>query len=162
MSKQTMSERFSPRASSLRALFGVMGVGVICIGGVAALASFAAAAGKKELVVTTFAKATFTPFDAKKPEAGGYAVLSGDPNAGASQMLFRYPRGEYPVHTHSADYQAVVIKGQAKHWAEGKSSVDAALLGPGSYWSQPAQQKHGDSCLSDECLLFITWAGKMD
>jgi quercetin dioxygenase-like cupin family protein len=135
---------------------------LLCLCGVAGLATFALAAGKKQLVVTTFENARFTPFDAKKPEAGGYAVLSGDPNEGASQMLFRYPRGEFPVHTHSADYQAVVIKGQAKHWAEGKSSAEAASLGPGSYWSQPARQKHGDSCLSEECLLFITWAGKMD
>ena len=32
----------------------------------------------------------------------------------------------------------------------------------GSYRSQPALQKHGDTYLSDECLLFITWSGKMD
>jgi quercetin dioxygenase-like cupin family protein len=143
--------------SSARALSGLL-----CLCGLAVLAGLAAAAGKKELVVTTFESARFTPFDAKKPEAGGYAVLSGNPNEGASQMLYRYPRGEYPLHAHSADYQAVVIKGQAKHWAEGKSSADAATLGPGSYWSQPSKQRHGDSCLSDECLLFITWAGKMD
>jgi quercetin dioxygenase-like cupin family protein len=120
------------------------------------------AAGKKALVVTAFENARFIAFDAKKPEAGDYAVLSGDPAKGPSQMLYRYPRGDAPLHQHSSDYQAVVIKGQAKHWAEGATAADAPPLGPGSYWSQPARQKHGDTCLSDECLLFVTWSGKMD
>jgi hypothetical protein len=35
-------------------------------------------------------------------------------------------------------------------------------LRPGSYWFQPGNQAHGDECLSDECLIFVSWQGKMD
>jgi hypothetical protein len=77
-------------------------------------------------------------------------------------MLFRYGRGGGEMHQHSFDYQAVVVKGQAKHWPQGKTETDAKVLGPGGYWSQPAKQLHADTCLVDECLVFITWAGKMD
>lgn len=36
------------------------------------------------------------------------------------------------------------------------------MLGPGSYWFQPGEAAHGDSCLGDTCTMFITWAGKRD
>jgi hypothetical protein len=114
------------------------------------------------LVVTTFASATFIPFDPANPSGGGYAVLSGDPEQGPSQMLFKYGPGPGAMHQHSSNYQAVVIQGEAIHWPEGTSAADAARLGPGSYWSQPALQQHADECLTSECLLFITWDGRMD
>lgn len=127
------------------------------------LAGVAATAGNKALVVTAFESAQWIPFDAKDPGAGGYAVLSGDPAKGPSHMLFRYGKaGGGLMHKHSSDYQAAVVKGITKHWPEGKTEADAQALGPGSYWSQPAGQLHADSCLVDECLLFITWSGKMD
>ena len=35
-------------------------------------------------------------------------------------------------------------------------------LGPGSFWYQPAEQAHADSCLSEQCVMFIQWAGPRD
>jgi len=56
----------------------------------------------------------------------------------------------------------VVIEGIATHWTAGERKADVKPLRPGSYWYQPGNQTHGDSCLSDECLLFVSWEGKMD
>jgi hypothetical protein len=36
------------------------------------------------------------------------------------------------------------------------------VLGPGSYWFQPGKGVHGDACLTDECIIYISWGGKMD
>jgi hypothetical protein len=49
-----------------------------------------------------------------------------------------------------------------RHWGEGEQEAEAQPLGPGSYWRQPGLQVHGDSCLTDDCVMFIKWEGKRD
>jgi hypothetical protein len=66
------------------------------------------------------------------------------------------------LHYHTSDYHLVLIQGTMKHWGGGTREPDAKPLGPGSYWFQPGKQPHGDSCLSDECLMYLHWAGKRD
>ena len=61
-----------------------------------------------------------------------------------------------------ADYHLVLVRGTMKHWAAGETEDKAKPLGPGSYWFQPGGQAHADSCLSEECLMFVSWAGKRD
>jgi hypothetical protein len=56
----------------------------------------------------------------------------------------------------------MMLEGSARHWAEGELEIGAPALGPGSYWFQPGGKVHGDSCLTDECLMFVQWAGKRD
>ncbi len=89
------------------------------------------------------------------------AILSGTPADGPVAVLLKLKRGEVPLHWHSADYHAVIIQGTAEHWAQGERER-AKSLGPGSYWFQPAGEIHGDSCVSDECLIFVHFMGKMD
>jgi hypothetical protein len=38
----------------------------------------------------------------------------------------------------------------------------AGALKPGSYWYQPGGALHGDACLSDECVIFLSWEGPRD
>jgi quercetin dioxygenase-like cupin family protein len=112
--------------------------------------------------VVAFEDAPFVPVMADRPDAGAIAVLWGDPNSGPSAMFIRLPKGALPMHSHSSDYHLLVLKGVAKHWSEGQTEAAAKPLGPGSYWFQHGNEVHGDSCLSDECVLHIVWAGKRD
>ncbi len=111
--------------------------------------------------VTPFADARFEPVSPARPDGARIAVLRGDPATGPSDMLLLMPRGASPLHVHSADYRLVVLRGTMRHWgAGGRETVPE--LEPGSYWFQPGGEAHGDECLSDECLMFITWSGPRD
>ena len=120
------------------------------------------AAGKDAMIVTPFAHAKFQPADPKRPEGTQIAVLRGDPASGPSAMLMRQFRGTSAMHVHSSDYDLVMIKGSMRHWGEGASERDAAVLEAGSYWFQPSGEPHAGSCLSDECLMYVQWHGKRD
>jgi hypothetical protein len=49
-----------------------------------------------------------------------------------------------------------------KHWDEVTPEDKSASLGPGSYLFQPGGQAHAATCFTDECIMFINWAGKRD
>lgn len=90
------------------------------------------------------------------------APVLGNPEKEGSSIVMKMGRGAFPMHTHSSDYQLVVIKGTMKHWGANQTQAQAAKMGPGSYWFQPAQEVHGDACESDECVWFITFKGPRD
>jgi quercetin dioxygenase-like cupin family protein len=77
-------------------------------------------------------------------------------------MLLKMKKGPGVLHYHTSDYELVVVDGQMRHWVEGQIEQQTPVLGPGSYWNQPGMKNHGDSCLSDVCVMFITWSGKRD
>jgi hypothetical protein len=67
------------------------------------------------------------------------------------------------MHTHTASYQAVLVKGQSKHWPAGAGEeAKAKVLNPGSHWYQPGKALHGDECLSAQCVLFLQFDGPYD
>ncbi len=101
-------------------------------------------------------------FSAKKPGEPQIAPVRGDPEREASSIIMKMGRGAFPMHTHTANYQLVVIKGVMKHWDATGSQKTAPRMGPGSYWYQPAGQAHGDACESDQCVWFITFDGVRD
>lgn len=113
-------------------------------------------------VAHTSAEVNYTPFDAEHPEAGQFGVLSGDPQSASSQVFFVYGPGPGTMHAHSSDYEAVVIEGTAKHWLDGNTPGSAPELPPGSYWIQPAVQRHADTCVTDRCVVLVKWFGPMD
>ncbi|MEW6736169.1 MAG: cupin domain-containing protein, partial [Acidobacteriota bacterium] len=128
-------------------------VGIVC-----ALAGFAAgvfADAKKQMVVMPFQDAKFVPIDPKQPDGPQLAVLWGDPTKEPSAMLLKFKKSSGRLHFHTSDYHLVLLQGIMKHTAEGEQEADVKPLGPGSYWFQPGNQAHTDSCLSDECLMFI-------
>jgi hypothetical protein len=116
----------------------------------------------KRMVVTPFQDAKFVPLDSAQPDVAQIAVLWGDPTKGPSAMLLKLKKYGGSLHYHTSDYHLVLLQGTMKHWAVGTQEADAKPLGPGSYWYQPGNQAHGDSCLSDECLMFLKWEGKRD
>jgi quercetin dioxygenase-like cupin family protein len=135
-------------------------VGITC-----ALMGFIAgvfAMAQNQMVVTPFQDAIFKPVDPARPNGAQIAVLWGDPTKGPSAMLLKLKKGSGRLHYHTADYHLVALEGTVKHWAAGTQEAEAKPLGPGSYWFQPGNQAHGDTCLSDECLMFVNWAGKRD
>jgi hypothetical protein len=65
-----------------------------------------------------------------------------------------------PLHTHSADYYAVVIKGTAVNTQDGRNDIALPI---GSYWFQRGEEKHVTKCVSDtDCLFFIVQSDKFD
>ena len=104
----------------------------------------------------------FTPLDPKHPEGVNISVVSGElQGKGPITLFLRLPKGPAPLHTHSAGYYGVVVRGQAKHWPAG-AEAKAQTLGPSSHWYQPGKAAHGDECVSNECLLLIQMDGPYD
>jgi hypothetical protein len=116
----------------------------------------------RPMVVVPFERAPFTSVDLRFPDGAQIAVLWGDPSSGPSAMLIKSEKGPFPLHSHSSDYHLVVLRGTVKHWEEGHTEDQAQPLAPGSYWFQPGNKVHGDSCLADECVVQIVWLGKRD
>lgn len=98
------------------------------------------------------------------PDAPGpaLAVVTGDLQQGGGFFL-KLPPGTSPgLHTHTADYHAIVISGAPRHWLPGEEKK-ARPLAAGSYWFQPGNQPHGDDCTGPEpCVLYIVMAGAFD
>ncbi len=101
-------------------------------------------------------------FSNKEPGWPQIAPVKGDPTKGPSSIVMKMGKGAFPIHTHTSNYQLVVIKGQMKHWGVDSSRQQAKLLGPGSFWYQPAGQPHADSCESKECVWYISFDGVRD
>jgi hypothetical protein len=114
------------------------------------------------MVVTPFQDAKFVPIDPTQPNGDQVAVLWGDPTKGPSAILLKFKKGGGDLHLHTSDYHLVLLEGTMKHRAEGEQETEAKPLGPRSYWFQPGQQVHGDTCLTDECLMFVKWEGRRD
>lgn len=112
--------------------------------------------------VVSYEQARFVPVDPKRPEGPSIAVLHGDPDTGPSSLLIKMPKGAGPLHTHTADYDLVVIEGRMRHWGRGQKEADTPELGPGSYWHQPGREAHADSCLTEVCVMYVKFAGKRD
>lgn len=127
-----------------------------------ACASGNSAIATSQMIVTPIQDAKFVPVNPALPEGPQLAVLWGDPDLGPSTMLLKLQKGSVPLHIHSSDYHLVVLEGTMKHWAEGDLEANATPLGPGSSWFQPGNHSHGDACLTDECLMYVSWAGRRD
>ena len=122
----------------------------------------ALAASGERMIVVPRAEAKLVPLDPANAASARIAVLRGDPAQGPSAMLMQFGKATGRLHVHSSDYQLVVLEGTMKHWVAGQTEADTPPLERGSYWYQPANQAHADSCLSESCLMFISWSGKRD
>jgi quercetin dioxygenase-like cupin family protein len=85
----------------------------------------------------------------------------GDVTKGAHGAFFRFDPGFVsPVHTHTYDYYAVVIKGTLQNYQPGQTPAN---LGPGSYWYQRGKQTHTTACVSNEpCEIYIVQGAQFD
>ncbi len=146
--------------SSLRQRGSLLFVGIACV-----LAGFAAgtfADAGKQMVVTASEDVRFVPLDPARPDGPQIAVLWGDPAKGPSDMLLKLKKAGGRLHYHTSDYHLMLLQGTVKHWAAGEKEAEVKPLDPGSYWFQPGGQAHGDSCLTEECVMFVHWADKRD
>lgn len=129
---------------------------------VAAGAAWAQPAAPVPGVTIAFDDIQLVPTDLRAPDGFATAVLWGDPTSGPSAMLLRLPRGELPMHVHTSSYHLVVLRGTMKHWGAEDADAAAKPLPPGSYWFQPGGAAHRDACLSEQCLVYLNWAGRRD
>jgi quercetin dioxygenase-like cupin family protein len=120
------------------------------------------AAGAIGMTTTAIEDAKFTPVSPQRPQGAQMAVLWGDPNTGPSTMLLRMNKGAGAMHVHSADYHCVVLEGTMQHWGQEQSQSQAKLLRPGSHWFQPGNVAHSDACVTEQCLMYVQWAGPRD
>jgi hypothetical protein len=104
----------------------------------------------------------FTPVDPSNPNGTHIAVLRGDPAKGPSVMFMRMRKMTGRMHVHTADYDLVVIEGTMKHRLAGEDEANVKPMGVGSYWFQRGGVPHADSCLSDTCVMYVTWSGPRD
>lgn len=76
---------------------------------------------------------------------------------GPAGTYLKTPGGfDAPLHTHTADYHAIVIKGVWSHWVPGKGETKGEPLPVGSYWTQKADEPHKDACVSaEECVILL-------
>jgi len=90
------------------------------------------------------------------------ADLWGDHTKGAFGAITKFPAGfTAPLHTHTNDFQIVVVSGTFILGPEGKPEV---RLGPGSYLMQPGgNYRHTTSCdKASECVFSIQSKGMFD
>ena len=119
-------------------------------------------AADERMVLVRREDAKFVPLIPARPDVAQVAVLWGDRDKGPSAALLRVRQYLGALHYHTYAYDLVVLEGRMKHWESGQQEADVPTLGPGSYWRQPAMQVHGDSCLTDMCVVFIKWEGKWE
>jgi hypothetical protein len=89
------------------------------------------------------------------------APLWGDRSKGDHGMYLKLPANfEAGFHTHTLDYQAVLMQGRWIHTDHAKNSKE---LSPMSYVMQPGKMTHNDVCKGPEdCILFIYQSGAGD
>ena len=84
------------------------------------------------------------------------AALWGDRNEGASGNMEKQTAAAVSaLHVHPNDTYAVVLKGRVTHQFEGGEV--GPELGPGSYYTLPAESAHISTCLAGGDCLFAYW-----
>jgi hypothetical protein len=137
-------------------------VSAVVLAGVACLSYAAGAAKGKPPVNMSAAELKWDPFAPGVPLQ--VAKLWGDRTKGGEYgMLLKLPPGfEAGVHSHTADYEGVLVQGSWVHMNDGDASPPKELA-PGSYVFQPGKQNHNDMCKSKtDCIIFIHQHAKGD
>jgi hypothetical protein len=85
------------------------------------------------------------------------APLWGNRVEGEAGTLLRAPPGfESGLHSHTADYWAVVVQGTWKHWVPATGEGVGVTLEPGAHWTQVHTQPHEDACASTiPCVILL-------
>jgi hypothetical protein len=136
------------------------GVGVaLCA---AVVAPLTAEEREAQMTIKPHQSVHFQPIDARRPDGPKIAVLWGDPATGPSAMFLKITRGVGAPHVHTSDYHLLVVEGVMQHWGPGQAEADAPELPAGSYWFQPGNEAHTDACVTEQCVMFVTWSGKRD
>ena len=122
--------------------------------GVAAV-SFAAGAGTAKMKPSTMVNAPDIVWEEYAPGVPlKVGKLWGDRKKGEYAMLLKLPAGfEAGMHSHTADYHAVLVQGT---WVHSDDGGEAKELAVGSYVMQPGKQWHNDVCKgTTDCIIFV-------
>jgi len=86
---------------------------------------------------------------------------TGDPSKGPSTFILKAPPGcIVPWHFHTAEEQAIVIRGKVTMEMEGHPAV---TLGAGGFSVMPGKAPHQFSCIGKHpCLLIVTFDAPYD
>ena len=136
-------------------------VSALVLVAVAGLSYAAGAAKGKAPVITGASDLKWDPYAPGVPLQ--VAKLWGDRTKGGEYgMLLKLPPGfEAGSHSHTADYEAVLVQGTWIHSNDGDAAPKE--LSPGSYVFQPGKQNHNDVCKSKtDCIVFIHQHAKGD
>jgi hypothetical protein len=102
----------------------------------------------------------------KYDDLGGpkMAQISGDYKKGPYSGLLKLPAGfTSPLHSHSGDYEAILVEGQMRNWLKGDDGSKAVKLNPGSYWTMPAKLEHVSACAAGkDCVIYVWQKTKFD
>lgn len=85
------------------------------------------------------------------------APLWGARSQGEAGTLLRTAPGfESGLHSHTADYWAVVVQGTWKHWVPTTGEGVGLKFEPGAHWTQVHTELHQDACVSKvPCVIFL-------
>ncbi|HEU0033366.1 MAG TPA: cupin domain-containing protein [Kofleriaceae bacterium] len=99
-----------------------------------------------------------------QPGGPKLGALTGDPKKGPYMGLLQIPAGMVePMHSHTGDYEGVMIEGTSSHWLKGEDSTKAKKLPPGSYYTMPGKVEHQSACdQGKDCLILIIQKTKFD
>jgi hypothetical protein len=153
----------SARKGGLTAAYGSLGFGAFAIAGIAAVL----AGTTSRDVVIPLEEAKFNALSSSELYLPGGATLSttelwSDPATGRGSYLLKWTKGPIRRHTHTNDYQLVVLKGVLIHRTEGLPQSVEKRLSVGGYYFQPGGGVHAETCLTDECITLSTFFGKPD
>ena len=114
------------------------------------LSLVAGAVVAQQKVVNQYIPANKSPWYKESPELPvELAPLWGNRAQGEAGTLLRTPPGfDSGLHSHTADYWAVVVQGTWKHWVPSTGEGVGLTLEPGAHWTQIHTQPHQDACVS--------------
>jgi len=102
------------------------------------------------------------PLDPKNPKGPTFAPLWGDSQSEPNGFLLKLKAGSEPFwHTHKNDYHGVVLAGTINNIESGTEPPKD--LPVGSYWMQPAGNKHTTNCKAGaDCVVYLHFEGAFD
>lgn len=107
---------------------------------------------------SVFIAADNVMFDDIIPGVVAFGTVTGDRETGAHGTFVRIPAGQAtPLHTHGAEYHAVIIQGNMENPIPGDNSSDATLTA-GSFYFVPAKAEHITRCAADspvDCISYF-------
>ncbi len=100
------------------------------------------------------------------PNTGGAVRLAhvwGDPTDAGPSGFFLFFKAGFPgfAHTHTQNYDGVVLQGRPRHWEPGEPNIQPAAAG--SHLWQAGGAPHDDSCdAGADCITYFRFHGTFD
>jgi hypothetical protein len=123
----------------------------------AMVATAVATAYAQQSATNRYVPADKVPWVAEAGAPVRLGALWGDRARGEAGTLLSTPAGFHSgLHSHTADYWAVVVQGTWQHWVPSTGEGVGLQLEPGSHWTQVKTQLHEDACVSSTpCVIFL-------